>query len=169
VNYNYITRQEIITNFVEIVTEFCALIEQQEAIEPHQFIKQISKILAKLYAAVMELVNIITDEQEIIESFKITEGVPKVYQGIQSKLGQYNFYWEVFNPLEEDEAVVGDLRDDLRDIYRDIKEGFVAFERGHVNYAIWHWKFHFIVHWGDHLVDALRVLHRINSNHLNAD
>ncbi|MBD2538521.1 hypothetical protein [Coleofasciculus sp. FACHB-SPT36] len=79
-NYNYITRQEIIINFVEIGTEVCTLIEQQEAIETHRFIRQISKTLAKNYTAVMELVNIITDEQEMIDSFKITEGVPKIYQ-----------------------------------------------------------------------------------------
>ncbi|MBD1888402.1 hypothetical protein [Coleofasciculus sp. FACHB-SPT9] len=79
-NYNYITRQEIIINFVEIGTEVCTLIEQQGAIETHQFIRQISKTLAKNYTAVMELVNIITDEQEMIDSFKITEGAPKIYQ-----------------------------------------------------------------------------------------
>ena len=26
--------------------------------------------------------------------------------------------------------------------------------------AIWHWRYNFEVHWGDHAIDALRALHR---------
>ena len=72
-----------------------------------------------------------------------------------------NRYWMVFDPLEAkaDDTVYGTLFDDLSDIYRDIKYGLRLFEEGHVEQAVWDWRFNFKNHWGWHLLEAQKVVH----------
>ena len=70
-------------------------------------------------------------------------------------------YGEIFSPLvaAPDEPVVGDLADDLLDIYRDVALGLQAHEDGRIDDAIWHWGFNFQIHWGKHASSAIRALH----------
>ena len=70
-------------------------------------------------------------------------------------------YSEIFGPLvlPPEEPVVGDLADDLVDIYRDVLAGLSLYEVGSVEDAIWHWGFNFQIHWGEHASSAIRALH----------
>ena len=70
-------------------------------------------------------------------------------------------YWQVFDPTEDDEAVFGTLADDIADIYRDLKEGLVLIEAHEVppEDIIWNWRFSFYSHWGKHAMDALLTVH----------
>jgi len=47
------------------------------------------------------------------------------------KFGKYTQYWEVFDPYEQGkvEAINGCLADDIADIYCDVKEGLLAWEK----------------------------------------
>ena len=69
-------------------------------------------------------------------------------------------YSEIFSPLVmADEPVVGDLADDLADIYREVAIGLHLLDAGFVDDAIWQWGFAFQVHWGEHASSAIRALH----------
>jgi hypothetical protein len=69
-------------------------------------------------------------------------------------------YGEIFGPLVPcDEPVVGDLADDLVDIYRDVSGGLAFHDAGCTDDAIWQWGFHFQTHWGKHASSAIRALH----------
>jgi len=70
-------------------------------------------------------------------------------------------YSEIFSPLVSapEEPVVGDLADDLLDIYRDVAVGLQLYEAGRIDDAIWHWGFNFQLHWGKHASSAIRALH----------
>lgn len=70
------------------------------------------------------------------------------------------FYWEVFDPYVEDELVRGSLSDDVLDVYYDVQRGLTLWDADHKDSAIFEWRFHLDIHWGDHAVDALRALHR---------
>ena len=65
-----------------------------------------------------------------------------------------------FKQMEQDKIIKGDLHDDLRDIYMDLKFGLLHFESGEFDEAVWLWKYSFKSHWGLHLTYALKVLHR---------
>ncbi|WP_372526157.1 DUF5063 domain-containing protein [Piscinibacter sp.] len=71
-------------------------------------------------------------------------------------------YSEIFSPLvlRPEEPVVGDLADDLVDIYRDVATGLCLYDAGSVDDAIWQWGFNFQIHWGEHASSAVRALHR---------
>jgi Domain of unknown function (DUF5063) len=73
----------------------------------------------------------------------------------------FQYYSEISNPLEvpPEEAGVGDLADDIADIYRDIAEGLRLYEAGHPREALWQWIFNLTYHWGAHATSAMRALH----------
>lgn len=69
-------------------------------------------------------------------------------------------YSEIFSPLvPQEEPVVGDLADDLVDIYRDLAMGLELYECGKIDDALWEWGFKFQAHWGEHASSAIRALH----------
>jgi hypothetical protein len=72
------------------------------------------------------------------------------------------YYSELFDPLPvpaTEEAVVGDIADDLADIFSDVLEGLRLFDRERVPDAVWRWAFGFQSHWGRHASCAIRTLH----------
>jgi hypothetical protein len=73
----------------------------------------------------------------------------------------FNYYSTFFSPakLLEEDPVVGDLADDLADIYRDIKAGLWLYDHGHTTQAVWAWRYTFQIHWGRHATNALYALH----------
>ena len=72
-----------------------------------------------------------------------------------------NHYVDVFDPtaVPPDAAVVGNISDDLADIYRDVVTGLRAYRRGDRAGAVWEWSFGLHSHWGAHATAAIRALH----------
>jgi hypothetical protein len=82
---------------------------------------------------------------------------PNDWQGF----GEFEVYWQAFDPYEEEPLVAGSLSDDLLDVYSDVRHGLdLWISQSPRTAAIWEWRFHFDFHWGDYAVDALRALHR---------
>jgi hypothetical protein len=49
----------------------------------------------------------------------------------------------------------------MLDVYLDVGRGLKLWEQDpNKAAAVWEWRFHFDIHWGDHAIDALRALHR---------
>ena len=71
-----------------------------------------------------------------------------------------NYYSESANPLAVPcgDTMIGDLADDLADIWRDLKHGLQLLDGGNADAAVFHWREHFIIHWGSHAASALYVL-----------
>jgi hypothetical protein len=88
------------------------------------------------------------------------------WEQVRKKVGERlcrDYYWEVFEPLEKDppEPLTGSISDDLTDIWRDLKVGMTAFERGTppdmIN-AFWHWRFSLETHWARHVAGVVSAL-----------
>ncbi|SHG60966.1 DUF5063 domain-containing protein [Massilia sp. CF038] len=71
------------------------------------------------------------------------------------------YYGTICNPLEVPaaESALGDLADDLADIWRDLKKGLFLFDAGDRAAAASQWQESFTIHWGDHAANALAVVH----------
>jgi len=72
------------------------------------------------------------------------------------------YYSELFDPLPvpaDEEPVVGDIADDIADIFSDVLGGLRCFDRERVPDAVWEWAFGFQIHWGKHASSAIRALH----------
>ncbi len=72
-----------------------------------------------------------------------------------------SYYGSILDPLEVSagDTALGDLADDLADTWRDLKDGLILFDAGHRDAAGWHWQNSFDIHWGQHAVDALAIIH----------
>jgi hypothetical protein len=70
-------------------------------------------------------------------------------------------YGEVFDPLPipPEEPVLGDIADDIGDIYRDIIKGLKLYCAGRPADALLEWSESFRSHWGKQATSAIRALH----------
>jgi hypothetical protein len=85
----------------------------------------------------------------------------QLYDLLKEKLGDWDLYWQVFNPTTDKEADCGTLADDIADIYRDLKEGLVLNEKrlARPEDVIWEWRLLYYSHWGKHAIDAMLTIH----------
>ncbi len=113
--------------------------------------------LARLHAAALLLPPVEPDNEEGIPELP-TEMLAAAERNFKPFAG--SFYRVVFDPspMNTDEPVLGDLGDDLLDIYKDIKAGCILRQQGRSDEALWHWSFMHQVHWGQHAVGALAAL-----------
>jgi hypothetical protein len=81
------------------------------------------------------------------------------------------YYETAFNPLDvgTNETSLGDLSDDLSDIWRDVKQGLLLFDSGEVDGAVHTWYLYFSIHWGRHAASALHVLQCWMDQHRDFD
>lgn len=70
-------------------------------------------------------------------------------------------YYGVADPLvlTPERPMIGDLADDIADIYRDLVTGLRLYDTDRQAAALWYWKLMMPVHWGDHATSAIRALH----------
>lgn len=71
------------------------------------------------------------------------------------------FYGEVFDPrpVPPEPPVVGDLADDLADVYYELDHGLRHYDTGDRDEAVWKWRFGLVHHWGEHATSAIRAMH----------
>jgi hypothetical protein len=117
--------------------------------------------ITRLYAAGLDLPSCLCDnasnrrEPVTISS----EERQAVYENC-SRL-PFRYYSEVFNPLPipAEEPVVGDLADDVADIFRDVMRGLQLYTLNYRAAAGWEWVMSLQSHWGEHATSAIRALH----------
>lgn len=143
--------------FLESVREYCSWAESEPKTETEE-VKVAIRLLADLYSGVLVLSNNGPGNNVVAKSITKEEW-NKIY--IRFGALPFNYYHEFFSPykLVEEDPVIGDLADDLADIYRDVKNGLLLYEQGHVTEALWRWSQSFSLHWGRHATSALHALH----------
>jgi len=73
----------------------------------------------------------------------------------------FRYYESRHNPLdiENREYALGDIADDLADIWRDLKPALELYDNNDHAAAAAEWQFDFEIHWGRHATAALYALH----------
>jgi hypothetical protein len=163
---------EIAGRFAVIANRFCSVVDSASSMERTDLLLQIYRILPKLIDEAISLPDVkLSDNGDPIEGDKQPAFQANVKQSVQEwgqlynllkeKLGDWDRYWQVFDPTEDDEAIFGTLADDIADIYRDLKEGLVLIESREAppEDIIWSWRLLFYSHWGKHAIDALLAVH----------
>lgn len=147
-------RSDAVDNFVREARTYCRFVEKAAALQLADRLRAAREHLLSLYSAALSLPSVEPDDRDARPS----HDVPTDWPGFEDK----DAYWEVFDPYEHDdnEPVAGSLADDVLDVYSDIRRGLALWDASQTQNAIWEWRFHFDIHWGDHAVDALRALHR---------
>ena len=73
----------------------------------------------------------------------------------------FQYYESPTNPLELDDGPreIGDIADDLADIWSDLKPGLELYDANEQASAAEEWRFNYEMHWGRHATAALYALH----------
>lgn len=156
--------------FAAVATGYCAWLEEKSKAGGKQqtiredWLAMLQKHLCALQIAVLDL-PVVDPEHD--------GSLPPLSGSYRADLHRglgwlpFDMYWDVFDPLDFDEIepVCHSLIDDLADIYQDVKEALVAYEKGDVQDASWHWRFSHRAHWGAHLTSALRAIHNYFAHH----
>jgi len=149
---------EASAEFVALAREFCNWCEGAKSSDAEVLRQEAIRFLARLYAGVLALP--VVERNDFPGGPEISE---EAWQLVYRSFGALplNYYHSAVNPSIEAEAVMGtgDAADDLADTYREIKTGVLLMENGLLDDGIWHWRWTFRVHWGEHALDALRALH----------
>ena len=142
--------------FAELARGFCSWCEGSSLGVEREVIA--SQWLAKLHAGALSLPEVGLEYSEEFPEIQ-AELLESVHRNLGCFRGMY--YREYFDPdpTLTDESVMGEVGDDLSDIYTDIRRGLVLFERGELVEALWHWSFLHRIHWGRHAVGAMFALH----------
>jgi hypothetical protein len=133
-------------SFIESARAYCALVES----ERHE-VATARRHLLKLMQYVAELVVDSVPESDVDDYPRRGDEDPLVDHKRFADF-PFQYYRMVFSPLdmENDESVVGDICDDLADIYGDLWHGLQALDSGDKAYAIWYWRESYSSHWGHH-------------------
>jgi hypothetical protein len=143
-----------VERFIERAKSFVRFMEEACSLALADRLRRAQEELLALYREALDLPEVEGDDVEEPDAVPLAH-----WPG----MGEVDGYWEVFDPYEHNEPVHASLSDDLLDVYRDVRAGLDMLRLhgdGALNAAIWHWRFNFDVHWGDHAIDALRALHR---------
>lgn len=148
---------------INLVREYIALIDNIGRYSAHQLLKECARLLPLIYSYGITLPDVEpTDEGS---EFNITSPMGEIVD----LLGSYDVYSEVFDPVTDKDAIASSLSDDLADIYQDLKGPLLNYDEGHQSNAIWQWRFNICGHCGNHIVDALRPIHRLVNDHMGPD
>ena len=142
--------------FSFIAKQYCSWAEES-SLTQEEDVKKAIILLITLYSEALSLLKDGCGDE--IDAKEVTDQEWKIIYTRFSSL-PFNYYFASFSPAKLDEEQgMGDVADDLADIYRDIKNGLWLFENGNITEAVWEWKQTFNTHWGRHAVSALNTLH----------
>jgi hypothetical protein len=153
-----------ILHFKSAAETFCESIEA--ATEPRaEFLAEIAATLSSLYRAALDLPDVWDDDWKFQGEYPPSRPAEKRLTGqLKQVLGDADLYVTVvaYGEHQGEEIGMSMLSDDLLDIYVEVFVGLELLRRGSTpGEAAWTWRFGFWGHWGEHAVDALRIIHAL--------
>jgi hypothetical protein len=144
---------EPLDRFRALAERYCTGVEDPRELD----LDELQRLLAELFVAALQLQSPVGgDEYDVAIPTRDWEAV---FAHLCDALPADRYYRAPARTLDEDAlSSVGDLADDLADIWRELKEGLVACEHGHPDVAVPIWRSGFDEHWRAHLVDAFCAL-----------
>jgi hypothetical protein len=142
--------------FSEVARGFCSWCESSSLGEVPETTAAIW--IAKLHANAHMLPEVGSKNTEGLLDIPATE-----LESASRNLSEFNgMYYREYcdpDPTLDDESAMGDVGDDLLDIYKDVRRGLILFDNGQPLEALWYWAFLHRIHWGRHVVGALFALY----------
>jgi hypothetical protein len=143
--------------FEQLARRYCGWSEGEPE-NPHIELSIAMRQVCAVYAAALAIPGADPDPTAP-NQFVDKNDCQAIYRRFQ--LLPFQNYGEVFDPtvVPPETPVVGDLADDLLDIYADLKAGLLYYDAGHIPTAVYEWRFSWAIHWGRHATSALKAMH----------
>ena len=155
-----------VIEFVTVANEFCSFMESAGQLERLDFIQKIQKLLPLLYIKASLIPEMESVLSEANEKFVTEQEYDFIKDRVQVHMGELDDYLEQWDPkiTGSTEPVITSISENIADIYQDLKDLVSLYSMGTteiMNDAVWECKMNFENYWGQILVNALRVIHRI--------
>lgn len=167
-----------LSEFATLAESFCLAVTNREHLPPEGQLEAIHRLLPRIYAAGLQLPATSAlfpegDGTEPEDGPRSPRAAPPAIEPppalaqLSDFLGTRRFYREVFDPYANpnDTEVIGDIVDDLGDIYIDLQRGLACWRAGASGEALWEWRFNFETHWAEHATSALRAIFALSAWH----
>lgn len=148
---------------IKITEEFCDFCEKSNDLKLEKKIFHLSKLLSDLQAAIYKIQSDDIDTFPEVETYKQSPSLSENFLDF-GIFEDYTLTLEPFALTKKGFSTsgigVGSLKDDISDIYQDLKRAlhFYHHPSGSTSETIWDLCFHYNTHWGYHLVNAQRIL-----------
>jgi hypothetical protein len=144
-----------VARFAEVAERFCAWAENPPEVAEWELETAI-RFLLELTARALDLPDADVDDDE--DTPGPDDAATKAVYDRFSVLPAGLYATVDPEDVAGDSQLVGDVLDDLADVWRDVRTGLDAHRADRVDEACWQWRFSFRSHWGWHATEALRVL-----------
>jgi uncharacterized protein (UPF0335 family) len=152
----------LVLEFLAVAQKYCLFIEQIDRLEKNKIFDGLSKALPLLYVKGALLPDIEAVDISQNEKYVTAEQWQDVFNDLREKIGNDDEYWFNENDNPDNELVKGSLSDNLTDIYQDMKDFVLLYQkpvREAKKVAVWEIKKLFFSHWGFRIVNVIKVLH----------
>lgn len=167
-NNNVVDYLSYLAEMEDSARDFCLLVEHVEMVRNEQWLADAARILARIQGAMSHL-----DDPDIEYSFFSLPDLEdrfELYCRLKDRIGEYDSYWLEYDANSKEE-MTGSLAGDLSDIYFEFKRGLNLINGGDATKldVLRLWQTGYILHWGEHLLNAqkhlfsLRIDHRYDS------
>jgi hypothetical protein len=163
-----------VVEFAAVAREYCAFIENSSQYKRSQFIKIASSLLPLLYykASMLPQTEPVYDEGN--QKHVTEEYYHALNTRLKSYFGQFDAFPEVFDARisETDEGFSANLSEYLTDIYQDLKDFTMLYQKGQIeemNDALWECTSTFREFWGIRLANAIRPIHQLVYGEIDID
>ncbi len=143
----------------DVARDFCELVDRADE-EDSSWLHQMAALLPRLHIAAEAL-----GRSEHVVSHLITPDLDDcfgLFLRLRELLGPRDAYWMVFDVADDGHGMSGSLADDLADIYSELKYGLHIMDAEPVQ-VLDLWRSGYRMHWGQHLVDAVRHLYELGA------
>jgi hypothetical protein len=170
-NFEEIVYSEQVIAFTTLANEYCNFLDQVANYSQKSFVDKAHRLLAILYVKALSLPEVEPFDPETIDKTVTQEEWEEVNHAVARKLGKYDTYNEVYDPLNTGDQM-NSLSEGFADIFQDLKDYIYLYSMGSpemMNDAIWECTNNFKKYWGQRLLNILRILHYLQYNlgHLN--
>jgi hypothetical protein len=158
-----LTDSPVVESFRATAEKYCGLVDRRSDIELAEFLGRVQPLLASLVAGAMALPDIVRGGPVEFEEFGHDQW-QALFGSLGDYFGQYDVYWELFDPYLREEPISSTLANSLSSVYRSLFPGVRGWERctaGGRRTIVWDWQFNFDIVWGHDAIDALRAIHAL--------
>jgi len=153
-------------NVIEMITvanEYCLFIENAEKHPRNSIISYLQKLLPLLYIKGCTLPDVEVEYPEANERFVTEENWQTVFNDLRRKFGNYDEQWIANHyELEEDSRIKISLSEFLADIYQDIKDFILLYQKNTKaarENAVYELNELFASHWGYRTIEVHKFMH----------
>lgn len=153
---------EAVLEFFSTAQKYCHFIENVHGMSLESIRKFLIRALPLLYLRAQTLPEIDEEHTGMNEKFVTEEQWQDVFNDLREVFGEKDEYWKTEDNLINPDMVRASLSDNLADIYQDMKDFVIFYQKPFLEAkitSVWDIKRLFRKHWGFRVADALRILH----------